>query len=193
MCDTGVQPPLAVVVPGSPVITQFQCIVEGTNWIVPLGFAPESIVVFLTFPTLLNPGTALGIYLAREDDRAFAYVGHLSNTAPSAILRVPSTFINIDSPVRVLLGVSTEREVDIANLDDATKQQQEQDRAATKLALSERLAEDLYNFVTSYGRVVPAEQNDGKSEEAVFLPMSFVDRWRERVMKRMRKELAFWS
>nr|CCC89320.1 unnamed protein product [Trypanosoma congolense IL3000] len=192
MYDAPTQPPIAVVLAGSPVVTQFQCL-DGVRWVTPLGPAPESIVVFLTAPTPLQPGNALGIYLAREDDGAFAYVGHVSNTLPSAILRVPSSFISIDTPVRVVLGISAEREDDMKNMGDAALQQLEEERVATKLALSERLVEELYNFVSSYGRLVPTDPNNSQSEEAIFLPTSFVDLWRRRVLAKLRKDSTFWK
>ncbi|RNF25599.1 uncharacterized protein Tco025E_02095 [Trypanosoma conorhini] len=185
-------PPFAVVVPGFPVVTEFQCL-DGVRWITPVGNAPESIVVFLTSPAPLPPGTSLGIYLAREDDGAFLYVGHLSNMRPSTILRVPSALLNVDVPVQLVLGVSQEKEEDVANLGATLEQPLQQEQAATKLAIAERIVEDVYNFVMSYGRVLSADPSDAQSEETVYLPASFLSRWRERVLTKIRKDASFWS
>ncbi|KAH9601127.1 protein of unknown function DUF775 [Trypanosoma melophagium] len=182
-------PPFAVVLPGRPVMTEFQCL-DGVRWVAPLGEAPASIVVFLIFgASPLPPGVALAFYLAREDDGAFVHIGHLSHDRPSAVLPVPSVFLNVDAPVRVVLGVSSERAEDVANIVG----EQQEERAATRLAIAERIVEDLYNFVSSYGRVLSADPNDPQSEETIYLPASFVNRWRERVLVRLRKDASFWK
>ncbi|RNF05676.1 hypothetical protein TraAM80_04397 [Trypanosoma rangeli] len=188
----GVFPPFAVIIPGFSVVTEFQCL-DGVRWITPVGNAPEAIVVFLTSPAPLPPGMSLGIYLAREDDGAFVYVGHLSNTRPSTILRVPSVLLNVNVPVRLVLGVSQEKQEDVANLGATQEQPLQQEQAATKLVMAERIVDDMYNFVMSYGRVLSADPSDAQSEETVYLPASFVSRWRERVLTKMRKDASFWS
>ncbi|KAH8611251.1 putative Overproducer of inositol protein 10 likeputative [Trypanosoma vivax] len=185
------QPPVAVIVPGCPVLTQFQCI-DGIRWIASLGNAPASIVVFLTAPAPLPFDAALGIYLAREDSGAFEYIGYLSNAQPSAIMRVPSIFLDVVTPIRVFLGISSEREQDMKNLGQAPQQEQER-TAVTLLAMSERLVEDLYNFVTSYGRVIPGNSDGAVSEETIFMPISFVDRWRNKLLSKLRNDTSFWS
>lgn len=190
--SSSVTPPFAVVLPGASVITEFQCL-DNVRWVRSLGNAPESIVVFLTSPAPLPPATALGVYIAREDDGAFVYVGHLSNARPSTILRVPSVFLNVDVPVRVVLGISWEREEDVANLGATQEQPLQQEHAATKLAMAERIVEDLFNFVMSYARVLSADPNDPQSEETVYMPATYVRRWRERVLAKIRKDASFWS
>ncbi|EAN84500.1 hypothetical protein C3747_64g101 [Trypanosoma cruzi] len=187
-----VLPPFAAILPGLPLVTEFNCL-DGVRWIAPLGNAPESIVVFLTSPAPLAPGICLGIYLAREDDGAFLYVGHLSNMRPSTILRVPPVLLNVDFPVRLLIGISQEKEEDVANLGATQEQPLQQEQAATRLAMAERIVEDLFNFVMSYGRVLSADPTDAQSEETVYLPASFVSRWRERVLTKMRKDASFWN
>ncbi|KPA75330.1 hypothetical protein ABB37_08624 [Leptomonas pyrrhocoris] len=196
-------PLFGVIVPGCPVQTNLAQIDSG-RWSLQLGFAPESFVVFLTMAEPLPPGYGIGLFLAREDTMSFQYVGALTQQRASTILRVPTAFLNADQPIRVVLGLALEREEELLNLGATQEQPLQQVRAATKVAIAERILEDLYGFVASYARSINWNSdcaggygNNGlaglEPGDYVVMPTSFVDKWRTRVQTKIRKDASFWQ
>lgn len=63
----------------------------------------------------------------------------------------------------------------------------------TRNGIAERLLEDLYNFLMSYARCVPPQQmlHIPEGEDHIVLPASFVNKWRERVQKKILKDSGF--
>ncbi|KPI88782.1 hypothetical protein ABL78_2097 [Leptomonas seymouri] len=196
-------PLFGVIVPGCPVQTNVEQIDSG-RWALQLGFASESIVVFLTMAEPLPPDYGIGLFLAREDTMSFQYVGALTQQRASTILRVPTAFLNADQPIRIVLGLALERAEELQNLGTTQEQPLQQAQAATKVAIAERILEDLYSFVASYARSMSwtgdcygGGGNSGLSGvepgDYVVMPTSFVNKWRARVQTKMQKDAAFWQ
>lgn len=180
------------IIPGCPVITQFDQ-VSSTKWSVVLGNAPESVVVFLTGVAPVPDGFALGVFVATLESGLYEYVGHLTNERPSSIFRIPAGFFTIQGPTPIMLGLSLEPHGTIANLGATQSQPLEQTRAVTFLNIAHKIAADLYTFVSSYAKVLSADPTDPQSEELVYLPMKWIDTWKERLDRKMQKDAAFWS
>lgn len=184
-----------VVVPGCPVSTSLTQVDSG-KWTIALGEAPESFVVFLTLAEPLPEGYGISLFLAREDELSFQYVGYLSQGRPSGLFRVPATLLNMDQPVRVVLGLSLELAQEIINLGQTQQQPLEVMQAATRVAIAERLLEDLYGFTSSFARGISSQQapdlglEDG---EYVVMPANYVDKWRQRIETKIRKDVTFWQ
>ncbi|CCW59836.1 unnamed protein product [Phytomonas sp. EM1] len=190
--------PFGVVVPGRPVWLTFQAL-DATHWTVALGDAPKSFVVFLTQSVPLPAGCGIEVYLAREMDPngGFVYVGALTAQNPSSLIQTPNTFLNVDQPVRIVLGLALGTEDSIQNLSQSVKPQLEEAQMTTKIIIAERILEDLCNFVLSYARSIKpgdlVSQYIATEEEHVLMPASFVTKWRDRVMTRLRKDASFWN
>ncbi|KAK7202165.1 hypothetical protein NESM_000286100 [Novymonas esmeraldas] len=193
----GTAPLFGVIVPGCPVVTDIASVDAG-RWTVCLGVAPESFVVFLTMSEPLPLGFGVGLFLAREDTMSFQYIGALTRQRASTIITVSSAFLDAARPIRVVLGLALEREAELENLGLTQEQPLQQVQAATKLAIAERILEDLYGFVVSYARSLTAGGNgitDISSVDPgdyVVMPTSFVDKWRARVHTKISKDNAFW-
>ncbi|KAL7698613.1 Protein of unknown function (DUF775) [Lotmaria passim] len=208
---TAVVPPVplfGVIIPGCPVETNIEQIDSG-RWTLQLGNAPDSFVVFLTMAEPLPPGYGISLFLAREDTMSFQYVGALTKQCASTILKVPTTFLNADQPIRIVLGLALEREEELINLGATQEQPLQQVQAATKVAIAERILEDLYGFVASYARSInwngDAYGNGGsyggcsnglsdvEPGDYVVMPTSFVDKWRARLQTKIQKDASFWQ
>lgn len=190
--------PFGVVVPGFAVRCDVQQ-VDASRWTIALGAAPETFVVFLTGAVPLPGGYGVAVFVAREDAMHFQYVGALGQHRPSSLFKLPTTMMDADQPVSAVLGLALERESELANLGQTQEQPMQQVQAATKVALAERLLEDLYHFVSSYARFI---QWDGQAAgsladiapgDYVVMPASFVEKWRHRIEAKMRKDASFWS
>lgn len=196
-------PPLfGVIIPGCPVQTSLAQIDSG-RWTLQLGFAPESFVVFLTMAEPLPPGYGISIFLARADTMSFQYIGALTQQRASTILKVPTNLLDADRPIQIVLGLALEREEELVNLGNTQEQPLQQVQAATKVAIAERILEDLYGFVASYARSInwgndsyPGSGNGlGGLDpgDYVVLPTSFIDKWRARVQTKIQKDASFWQ
>lgn len=179
-------------IPGCPVLTDFTQINE-TKWSVPLGNAPESIVVFLTGVQPVPAGFAIGVYVSRIGDAVYEYVGCLTNECPSSVFRVPSSFLSVASASPVALGLSLETLDTVRNLGVTNSQPLEQTRAATYIAIAERITNDLHTFVCSYAKVLSSDPSDPQSEEIIYMPARWADTWKQRLLTRIQKDAAFWT
>ncbi|AIN97983.1 hypothetical protein LPMP_204910 [Leishmania panamensis] len=190
-------PLFGVIIPGYPVQTNVSLVDTG-RWTVNLGVAPESFVVFLTMSEPLPPGHGIGLFLAREDTMSFQYVGALTQQQASCIVKVSAIFLNTSQPTRVVLGLALEREEELQNLGLTQEQALQQSQVATKVAIAERILEDLYGFVVSYARTITLGFGSGTSGissiepgDYVVMPASFVDKWRARLQTKIAKDNAF--
>lgn len=195
-------PPLfACVVPGCPVVTSFTQF-EPNKWSAPLGNAPESIVVFLTGASPVPDGFGLGLYVACIDDgtggsaagtAGFEFVGRIDNQCPSRVVKVPLSIMRIDRPTPISLGIALEPLDTLQNVEGCTSSVLEQSRAATYLHIATKITQQLYTFLMSHAQTLSADPSDPQSVEMVYLPATWVDKWRERLERYMAKDASFWS
>ena len=196
--------PFGCIIPGCLPSTAFTQIAPN-KWILPLGAAADSVIVYLTGSQLLPPGATLAVWLSMENENSYEYLGHLTNALPSAVLRVPASFLRPRQGVQVILGVSLETEATMANVGQASGVVA-RTRVATQLQMGRRLAQDLARSATSYSRVVPAaalralgvdapadaDAAQPSQREMVILPSDWVTHWLQRIENRMAKDDLFW-
>lgn len=184
------------IVPGNLPISNFVQI-EVQKWSAPIGFAPESVIVFLTGVEPIPDGLGLGVYLAKESDGVFSYVGHLTNERPSAIFRTPSSVLEIFDGVPVVLGIALESMETLLNLGVTNEQNESQFRAVSQLEIGRRLSLDLYNSVMSYARTLPQDVafylGISPNEEVVCAPAAWMDKWKVRIETKMTKDSSWWT
>lgn len=208
--------PCALVVPGQPAVSSFHCI-DPTRWTAPLTVTTSrSFVVFLT--SVLPPGTGIGVYISQSNaGSGFEYVGSLSSDCQSGLFTIPVHLLDDSThsfSSSLALGLSIESEEYLNSLRERPKYS-EQSSLATKASVSERLLEDLYAFVSSYAKVLKpfffiaphssawygmtpeqmAEREaflssigDGEGDEYIVMPLNFVNKWRERLFKRIKHD-----
>lgn len=175
--------------------------VSPKQWLAPIGYASEAFSVFLISGTEPLPdGFGLACYLCRcEDENAWTYVGHLTNDRPSALIRSPSSFLELHRGVEVFLGISLQTISELQNFaNDNELAMQQQARAARLDTMAAKVAEDFFNFIGSYARTETrraAENTDDdchnqetKTEEVVVLPLNWVTRWKNYITSRIQKD-----
>lgn len=185
-------PPFGCVIPGCAPVLVFNEIEPASRWMASLGYAAESVVVFLTGVFPLPEEQGLGVYISRADDGDFTYLGYLTNERPSALFHVPSSFIEVHRGVEVVLGVTLEP-LDVFQNLGVSASVAEQQRAATHFHIAQKIANDLERYLLSYAKTVPAHAGGAEDGDTVMLPASWLVHWRQRLETKMQKDLAFWS
>ncbi|CAD2215247.1 hypothetical protein AGDE_01151 [Angomonas deanei] len=198
--------PFGVLVPGQPILTDCILQTDETHWTLLLPQAPATLGVFLTNVTgPLAPQSAIGLYMAKASDQLFEYVGYLSAGQPSTLVKTPLPLLDTTTPVSVVLGFCLVPIEHIQNLEGSTMQNpllpvlpaSKAKEAATRYQVAERILEEMYNFIGSYGRLVnpnePLLLDIPSPEEYILLPSSYVNRWRERMNKMIQKDSSFWQ
>jgi hypothetical protein len=133
--------PFGCIIPGLAPVTDFNEVAD-CKWTAALGYAAESVVVFLTGTIPVPEGQGLGIYISRADEGAFEFLGYLTNERPSSTFHVPSSFIEVHRGVEVVLGLSLQPLLELDNL-GVNASIVEQQRAATHFHVAQRVADDL--------------------------------------------------
>ncbi|CCW67191.1 unnamed protein product [Phytomonas sp. Hart1] len=132
-----------------------------------------------------------------DPNGGFVYVSALTPQNPSALIQTPNTLLNIDQPVRLVLGLALGTEDSVRNLSQSLKPQVEAAHMTTKITLAERILEDLCNFTLSYARSIKPGELPSElitaNEEYILMPASFVTKWKERVMTKLKKDESFWN
>ena len=175
--------------------------VSPRQWMTPIGQATDNFSVFLISDSEPLPDNmGLACYLCRcEDQESWTYVGHLLNNRPSATLKAPAHFLENHRGVDVFLGISLQPIDELKNF--ATENElelQKQARAARLDTMASKVAEDFYNFVSSFAkteqrRVTDCGDDDChgqemKTEEVVVLPLNWVNRWRQYITGKIQRD-----
>ncbi|KHJ45151.1 C-5 cytosine-specific DNA methylase [Trichuris suis] len=179
----------AVIVAGRPVLTEYTQI-DSTHLVFPL-LNPEGInhvVVFLTGLTPFPENYAGAVYLsfpAAGGERAWLYLGFISNRKPSAIFKVCklntaeektvqnslfNTTPSLDNVAQ--LGISIEQDVVIATqtpVSGVTPSNVE-----PFVMFSKKMVESLFNFAASFAAKPEAIT---PSAEETYVPLSVLSRW----------------
>jgi hypothetical protein len=182
--------PFGCIIPGLAPVTDFNEVAD-CKWTAALGYAAESVVVFLTGTIPVPEGQGLGIYISRADEGAFEFLGYLTNERPSSMFHVPSSFIEVHRGVEVVLGLSLQPLLELDNL-GVNAGIVEQQRAATHFHVAQRVADDLQRFVLSYAKHVPASHGGADGEDTVMLPASWIVQWRRKLETKMASDKLFW-
>ena len=184
------QQPFGCIIPGVAPITCFTEASEG-HWVAPLGFAGQTVVVFLTGTIPVPEGQGLGVYLSRADEGEFVFLGFLTNECPSAMFHVPAAFVEVHRGVEVVLGLSLQSLGELNNLGNAPDLG-EQQRAATHFQVAQKIADDLERCVLSYAKHVPAECGGADGEDTVVMPASWAVQWRKKLESKLASDRIFW-
>ena len=134
----------------------------------------------------------------RCQQQDFIYLGCVTNDTPSVILRTPMAILAANQEgcgwqgqLGATIGLSIEPLSTAENLGATYACHSDQFRAGTLQRVAGRITGDLVRFVTSYAKVLSADPNDPMSEETVYLPASWVQRWEARFMARLSKDVSY--
>ena len=185
--------PFGCIVPGCLPNTGFVQQDDPNKWMLDMGYASESVVIFLTGVAPIPAGQAVGIYMATQAELSWNFVGYLTNQMPSSIVQVPFPLLNVSCPSPLVVGLQVDTESNVLNLGITSHQPMEQRRAASIEDIARRVAGDLYTFLISYAKILSSDPADPQSVETVYLPANYVDKWRERLLTKITKDASFWK
>eukprot|EP00760_Papus_ankaliazontas_P025511 PhM_4_TR2755/c0_g3_i2/m.29847 len=184
-----------VVIPGRPPANTFECI-GLSRWVLPVSNLPsDMIVLYLTEP--LPDGATLTAYLTPQGQNSFEYLGFVTNDAPSAILRIPISFLDQHRNTDVVLGLSLETVESARNLEESEGTSHSKQRLATQSAIASRIVNDFTEYVGSFSRSSSAcgygpRYDNATGEEVLVLPSRILGQWRDRIETKMNKDAQFW-
>eukprot|EP00598_Pedospumella_elongata_P009270 CAMPEP_0185006174 /NCGR_PEP_ID=MMETSP1098-20130426/83863_1 /TAXON_ID=89044 /ORGANISM="Spumella elongata, Strain CCAP 955/1" /LENGTH=180 /DNA_ID=CAMNT_0027534307 /DNA_START=69 /DNA_END=611 /DNA_ORIENTATION=- len=168
-----------IVVPGRPVITEFQ-LVDSTKAMTMLeqpATVPE-LTFFLLPTTVIPPGYGAILYYSVPPFQNWVLIGSIDPSKPSGIFR--TNWANNEEvrncPV-VQLGVSLEPLETINNLHIAGSGVEDRFAFAHKIAL------DLFQYMTSF--------SSGTQNGMIAVPTSIFDKWMERFERKYRLDPNF--
>lgn len=199
----------AIVIPGNLPITDFNQVGDG-KWATDIGAVPEQMMAFLTGAQPLPDGYVLAVFMgcssadvatrmgsdANPNQKDFLYLGCLTNSCPSVLLRTPMSVLAANregcgwnGQLGATIGLSIEPLSTAQNLGSPANS--DQFRAGTLQRVAGRITSDLVRFVTSFAKVLSSDPNDPMSEEIVYLPASWVHRWETQFMNRLSKDVSY--
>lgn len=143
--------------------------------------APQQIQEFSI--SLLRPlpqGFGIGVYYTLPPFSQWQYVGHVSPHSPSAFFRAPWKAELLQAGVTALkLGISIESQAFLDNLPGSAVNEE-----ALTMSSVKGIAQDLYNFLTSFG----------SASQAGYLkvPTDCIDKWLTKFAKKHQRNPYFW-
>eukprot|EP00796_Vickermania_ingenoplastis_P005702 gene5702-4065_t len=208
-------PPCAVVVPGLPVIVDLVPL-DDVRWTLLLDRAPGNFLVFLAGTTPIPDQCGVGVYvsLAGGGSEGFQFVGSLRPERPSGLFAVPVSMLPTSEHTAarpLVVGLSIES-TDFLDSLGAVPEEAMQHAMATRIGLAERVLEEFCAFAASHSRQLKAfffgvpcvglgaseaAERDAflrsldETEEYAIMPSSFIDKWRERLLRRIQKDRTF--
>lgn len=174
------QPLFGVVVPGRPLITEFQQI-DATKAITVLEHpASVSEITFFLLPTtVIPPGYGAILYFSTPPFQNWVLLGSVDPSKPSGTFRTAwATNEEVRGCQFVQLGVSLEPLDTIKNLDLVLSGVEDRFGFAHKIAL------DLFQYMTSFSS---GDQQQGM----MVVPLNVFDRWMERFERKYRQDPNF--
>ncbi|KAK8827868.1 hypothetical protein WA556_004500, partial [Blastocystis sp. ATCC 50177/Nand II] len=162
--------PFVLIIPGYPMITQFQQI-ESTRFVTSLP-NPASIaeLCFSVNPNIQIPECGIALYYSFNPNEGWRVLGTVTTDAPSGIFRTGWGTMGVENLSSVSIGVSLESGDFVSNLKGII--QSPLDRELPVM----NVAQDLYNFISSF-----SEPQFGK----LVLPADIFDRWIDKTKKRL--------
>eukprot|EP01062_Namystynia_karyoxenos_P034038 TRINITY_DN2498_c0_g2_i1.p1 TRINITY_DN2498_c0_g2~~TRINITY_DN2498_c0_g2_i1.p1 ORF type:complete len:228 (+),score=66.62 TRINITY_DN2498_c0_g2_i1:28-684(+) len=201
--------PFCLLQPGYPPRYEWQPVGSG-KWALTLQpMQAEQVVVFLTGQQPCPEHQGLAIYMSRQSDNSFEYLGSLRNDRPSGVFRVPLALSNAAAaaegaaPQPLVMGISLEPLDTLANLDGspisagpmaapgwagAQVQAGARATAATAGRLTwqrgaQRLAADLAHWLGSF-----IKEDDVTKRSYLVIPQDFIGRWMQRVQTKLQRQ-----
>lgn len=178
-------------------VDQTHCVIDIQN-----ADAVNHIVVFLTGTQPFPDGTGGSVYFCWPDGNGapnWQLLGVLSNEKPSAIFKISKLktsdenqnmaqrFGQLHMPHVAQVGVSIEPIVNLNGLTPAA--QTEASNAATFVEFSQKMVENLFNYLSSFG-ISAAELRDRPNES--YVPFSAVQQWYTNFERRLQQNPYFW-
>lgn len=176
-----VQPLFGVVIPGRPLITEFQQI-DATKAVTVVDFPSTitEITFFLLPTTAIPPGYGAILYYAMPPFQQWAVLGSVDPSKPSGTFRTGfATNEEIKNCQCVQLGVSLEPLDTIRNLEITYSGVEDRFAFAHKIAL------DLFQYMTSFST------GDSSTTGMIVVPMNVFDKWMERFERKYRIDPNF--
>ncbi|XP_063708344.1 protein OPI10 homolog [Culicoides brevitarsis] len=194
---------LGLIVSGRLVQTNFQEIEPGKYLIeIPEADNINHIVVFLTADTPMALGTAGAVYFSWPDPNSppqFQYLGHISNSKPSAIFKINqlkklhelevmdqgSVFGQQQISHTAQIGVSIEPEVNVLQQTSAIA-----NTGNSYLQFGQKILENFFNFASSFA-VTQSQMQPNPME--TFVPLSTLQSWYVNFQRRLEQNPNFWK
>lgn len=212
---------LALIVPGFPLVTTLQQIDAARWTCSLGAVPPSFVVFLTgAVPLPAGCGVGVYVSLQNQSEAGYQYIGCLRSERPSGLFSVPLSMLSQEAPNEnatgacAMLGLAVESLDHLNSLGDAPVEAQQR-TTSTRIAFAERIVEDFYSFAASYAKLLksyffapsqagfltPEMLQDRDAflssieaageEEFVVMPISFVNKWRERVMRRVQKDRTF--
>jgi len=174
-------PFFGLIVPGQPVITNFQ---QGSKGKFSVRLKnPISIdnVCFFFRPGIKMPPLGVVVYFS-IDNKQWHLLGSISSNKPSEIFKTGwSTFPAMAPCKSVTLGISVE------SIDTVKNLQRGVGRDNRELAM--HVAKNLHSFMTSFAKPVPPSLG---ISNAIIVPSDIVDRWMTKFKSKYEKDPTFF-
>ncbi|KNB41877.1 hypothetical protein JH06_4596 [Blastocystis sp. subtype 4] len=157
--------PFVLIVPGLPMITQFQQI-DTTKFVTILP-NPSSIseICFSVVSGISIPDCGIALYFSFNGGSTWSILGTVTTSIPSGIFRTGWKTMGVSHLETVSIGISLESSA-IPNPIDR------------ELPIM-KVAQDLYNFITSYGN---------SSGDKLIIPADIMDRWLDKTKKKLEND-----
>jgi len=196
------QPLFGLIVPGTPVITQFSQVdatkfsltlpCDGTR--IPIPSMIREIVFFLTDPSLIPANHGIMIYWqitansVAPTATGFALLGAVSMDRPSAVFQTGwsensqvADLLSTGAPTTITFGVSLEPLGNMQNV-GALQTKVEQ----SKLHVARQIAGDLFRFMQSF------DTGGAAASGSMVVPNNIFDRWFRRFENRFQRDPNFF-
>jgi hypothetical protein len=187
----------AIVPNHTSIITNFQKVSDTRFALaIPHGNTPiQSLVVCLQPNQQIPQNYGCSIYLS-DNGQNWEYMGCLLNNRPSALVNPPLSYDTQQQQSQfgsfqqqqqntLYVGISLESLDTLKNLEQ-DQIRNEQREANQIVSLAKYLAQNLFNYMTSYIRTF-------ENREMIVLPTNALDTWMKKIMTRLQNDPYFWK
>lgn len=176
-----VAPLFGVIIPGRPLLTDFQVVDSTKAFTVVENPAYVSELTFFLLPTtVVPPGFGAILYYSLSPFQSWEVIGSIDPSKPSGIFRTGwAGNEDMKTAQCVQLGVSLEPLETIKNLELVSSGVED------RFTFARKIAQDLFQFMTSFSA------GDASSQGAMVVPMNIFDRWMERFERKYRIDPNF--
>jgi hypothetical protein len=181
-------PAFAVVIPGRPLVTEFEATSE-SNMVTTLAdpYTIRELTVSLLAPDAVPDGHGVGVYSEIPGlDQEFVYLGCLTLDNPTVKFLAPwhREMDAQTAPSSVVLGMSLEPLSELAH--KISNDSKQNDLAFDSAA---GIARDLHSFMASFARATGEFKEYG---DVMILPVDCVDKWYKKFTAKHARQPYFW-